>query len=270
MGGSETFTEFEHRRWQEAADTYERTFAELTAQTAPHLLAALGAGEGKRLLDIACGGGGFLACAARTGVKCTGVDFSDAMIEHARGRFPGLDFQQGDAEALAYGDGTFDCVSMNFGILHLENPERALREIHRVLVPGGVMAFTVWAQPEEARGFQIVREALERFGDPATSLPAGPPFFQFSDPGETRRALTECGFVEFQNLKLDMTWRLPDSKTFFEAFLYGTARTGGILAAQTPEKLARVRKEIEERVCEWRSGEEICLPMPAMLYSARK
>src|SRR6516162_6555136 len=101
-----------------------------------------------------------------------------------RRRNPSLTFEDGDAERLPFGDGTFDAVVMNFGMLHLARPERAIAEAHRVLVPGGRYAFTVWAGPDQAVGFGMVLRAIEGHGRTDIRLPEGPPFFQFSNPDE--------------------------------------------------------------------------------------
>jgi SAM-dependent methyltransferase len=80
-------------------------------------------------------------------------------------------------------------VVMNFGLLHLGRPERALAEACRVLHEGGRCAFTVWCPPEETAGFGIVLRAVGTHGALDVALPDAPPFFRFSDPAESVRAL---------------------------------------------------------------------------------
>src|SRR2546428_512500 len=83
-------------------------------------------------------------------------------IQEARGRYLGLDFQEGDAEQLSFSDSSFDAVVLNFGMLHLGRPEQALREAHRVLRQDGRIAFTVWDTPDKAIGFGIVIAAIQK------------------------------------------------------------------------------------------------------------
>ncbi len=136
--------EFEHAGWQAAASSYDG-FAAATILFVDPLLQAAGVKSGMRLLDVACGPGVASAQAAAMGARVTGVDFSPEMIAEARRRHPAIAFETGDAEALPFPDASFDAVIANFGIHHVERPERAIAEARRVLVPGGNFAFTIWA-----------------------------------------------------------------------------------------------------------------------------
>ncbi len=96
---------------------------------------------GKRILDAGCGSGfstALLARRLRPG-RLVGFDLMPEQIERARARCPGAELRVGDITAIAEPDGSFDAVFV-FGILH-HVPEwrEALREIHRVLAPGGVL-----------------------------------------------------------------------------------------------------------------------------------
>jgi SAM-dependent methyltransferase len=159
---------------------------------------------------------------------------------------------------------------MNFGMLHLGNPEKAISEAFRVLNQGGRFGFTVWAPPEEAVGFSVILKAVAEYGQHVT-IPHGPDFFYYSRPDECRIALTAAGFTEPNVMLLDLTWRLDSIDDLFPAFFQGTARTGGLLRAQDEP----ARKKIEERVRE--TGQQfqdesggIAIPMPAMLALGTK
>jgi SAM-dependent methyltransferase len=198
------------------------------------------------------------------------MDFAAAMVAEARRRYPGVEFQEGDAENLPFAAGSFDAVAMNFGLLHLGKPERALSEAHRVLRPGGRAGFTVWAKPEESRGFGIVLEAIRRHGSMNVPLPPGPPFFRFSEETECRRALLEAGFVTAEVMKVAQVWRLRSPEELFEVMLGSTVRTGGLLRAQSSKALAAIRGEIVQMAGKHRIGDAVELPMPAVLASAGK
>jgi ubiquinone/menaquinone biosynthesis C-methylase UbiE len=154
------FHDFEQQGWERAADYYGDAFGSLTSQTIPSLLGAVGAGAGMRLLDVASGPGYVAAAAAELGVSAVGVDFSSEMVALSGLRYPSITFVEGDAEALAFPDRSFDAVAINFGVLHLARPDAALSEARRVLVPGGRCAFTVWATPDISVGFGIVLKAI--------------------------------------------------------------------------------------------------------------
>lgn len=264
------FRAFEHAGWQSVVTEYDRAFARLTAQSIEPLLDAVGVVKGMRLLDVATGPGYVAAAAAQRGASVVGVDFSAAMVAEARRRQPAVDFREGDAEALPFPEGSFEAVVMNFGLLHLENPERAIGEAHRVLHPRARFGFTVWAPPETAVGFAIVLRAIRTHGDPNVPLPAGPPFFRFSDPGECRRALGAAGFAAPTILEVPQVWRFDAPDELFEVFYGGTVRTAGLLRGQTPAAQAAIRDAVSDAANTYRRGSGLELPMPAILVSATK
>ena len=223
------FRAFEHAGWEQVAQQYHDAFATLTSQSVDPLLDAAGVRSGARVLDVATGPGYVAAAAARRGAAVVGVDFSLVMIRQAQHLHPGIDFREGDAEALPFPEAGFDAVVMSFGLLHLGRPEQALAEARRVLTSGGRLAFTVWAQPEEAVAFGIVLRAITDHGNPNVPLPAGPPFFRFSDPEECRRVLLAVGFAAPRVTPVPQVWRLPAPAALFDAMAHGTVRTAALL-----------------------------------------
>jgi ubiquinone/menaquinone biosynthesis C-methylase UbiE len=270
-----SFREFEHSGWQQSVSAYDKFFGPLTASTTNALLA--GVSSGTRLLDVATGPGYVAAEAWRRDATAIGVDFSDEMVARAKALFldheqeeTGLSYEVGDAENLCFGPSEFDAVVMNFGVLHLSNPEKAFEEAFRVLRPGGRYAFTVWAPPEEAQGFALMLKCIQTHGDPNVTLPAGPPFFRFSDPAESERCLSAVGFTNISSQKLPLKWSLGSAEELFEAFYAGTARTGGLLRAQAPKALAKVREAVSEASRQYEREGKLEIPMPALLVTAHK
>ena len=265
----EAFDAFEHAGWERAALPYATYWDSLTRQAVEPLLDAVGAAPGTRLLDVACGPGALAAAAARRGAVAVGVDFSAAMVATARKRFPSVAFRQGNAEALPFPDERFDAVAMNFGLLHLAQPEQALREARRVLRPGGRVGFTVWCRPEEAVGLALVLDAVKAHGNPEARLPPGPPFFRFSDPSESRRVLLGAGFTRPDVTRVPQVWRLPSPDALFEAMYHGSVRMAGLLRAQTPEALHAIRAALRGAAEAYVRDGAVELPMPAVLACAR-
>ena len=267
-GASGGFREFEHAGWEGAAAAYAAHWGALTRQAVEPLLDAVGAGPGVRLLDVASGPGYVAAAAAARGGEATGVDFSAVMVADARRQYPNVAFREGDAEALPFPAASFDAVTIAFGVLHFERPERALAEAHRVLRPGGRLAFTVWATPEQAVGFEIVLRAVQAHGNPHVPLPPASPFFRFSDADECCRTLTELGFRDPCVIEVPQLWRLASPAQFFEAMQHGTVRTQGLLRAQTPAALAAIGAAVCEAATAYQRGATLELPMPAVLARA--
>ena len=266
----EAFRAFEHEGWQKVPQQYHNAFADLTRQAITPLLDAVEVTAGIRVLDVATGPGYVAGAVAQRGAAVTGSDFSSAMVAEARQHYPKLDFREGDAEELAFAEDSFDAVVMNFGLLHLGRPERALTEAHRVLRPGGKLGFTVWAQPEEAIGFGIVLDAIQKHGKVDVGLPQGPNFFRFSDSDECHRTLLGTGFISPAVRMIPQTWRLTTPELLFENMLEATVRTAGLLRAQSAEAIDGIRTAISQSVVQFKKGDTIELPMPAVLAIARK
>jgi demethylmenaquinone methyltransferase / 2-methoxy-6-polyprenyl-1,4-benzoquinol methylase len=93
--------------------------------------------SGDRVLDVCCGTGDLAIAAKRAGGRVTGVDFSERMLERARAKSGEIEWVQGDALALPFADDSFDSVTVGFGVRNLEDLERGLRELRRVLRAGG-------------------------------------------------------------------------------------------------------------------------------------
>ena len=264
------FHNFELAGWEANVSEYDAAFARVTSQAIAPLLDAVALHKGMRLLDVASGPGYVAAAAAAQGARVTGLDFSAPMVARARSANPAVDFQEGDAEALAFPDGSFDAVVMNFGMLHLARPERAMTEAARVLKPSGRYAFTVWAKPDEAVGFGIILNAIQSHGKLGVQLPEGPPFFRFSDPAECDRALRSAGFSGVRITRHPQIWRFQAAEDLFEAIYNGGVRIRAILRAQSDEALQAIRAAARDAAQQYMHNGVIELSMPAILASASK
>jgi len=267
---NDTFHDFEHAGWERASEHYGDAFGALTTQTAGALLNAAGTSSGTRLLDVATGPGFIAAAAAARGAHAVGLDFSAAMIAEARRRHPAIAFREGDAEALPFDGASFDAVVMNFGLLHLARPDAAIAEAHRALRPEGLYALTVWAEPEQAAGFGMVLNAIQKHGNPNVPLPEGPPFFRFSAPEEITRTLEHAGFSDVEVRTLPLTWYLTSPDGVFDALSRGGVRTAAVLRAQTAAALAAIRAAVRGSVEAYAEDGRFAVPMTAVLASGKK
>src|SRR5439155_12299213 len=119
------FTRFEYEGWQRVAEKYDTVWSSLTRQFIPYLVDAGHISTGVSVLDVACGPGYVSAAVKKVGANPTGIDFSRKMVGIARSMFPEITFREGDAQQLPFTDASFDRVLMNFGLLHLSQPEKA-------------------------------------------------------------------------------------------------------------------------------------------------
>ena len=179
-------------------------------------LAALGVKAGVRFLDAGCGGGGACVLAAALGSEVTGFDASHALLAIARERLPQSEFIHGDLEHLPFPSEYFDAALAANSVIFAEDIRRAVRELRRVLRPGGRLAITSWGKPEQVEMrvvFAAVASALPQ------RAPGGGPFAWSAD-GALADLLSEAGFkviaegasqCDFQYPNFDVFWRAQSS-----------------------------------------------------------
>ena len=224
------------------------------------------------LLDVACGPGYVSAAAKQSGAVPTGIDFSEKMVAIAKRMFPEIRFMQGDAHGLPFKDGSFDRVLMNFGLLHVSQPEIVCAEACRVLKLGGKFAFTVWAGPEQNPGAKIVNDAIEAYANLNVGLPEGPPKYLYGEREECRQVLKRAGF-DGTSMSYEMhtvEWQLPHAGYYFEAERNAGVRTAGLLLRQSPETLEAIRIALENGIKQYARGKEFVLPMAAHIVVVAK
>jgi len=267
-----SFSLFEKQGWQLSANPYHKHFGPLTSKMAEVLLGVLAVDpRGKALLDIATGPGYLAKQAAKLGyTRVKGIDFSAVMIQLAKLEGGPAEFVEDDAESLSDPDGSYDVVTMNFGLLHLSQPAKAISEAYRVLKPGGKFAFTVWAEPERSIGFAIILAAIEAFADATIHIPQGPPFFYFSKAENCIAEMQSAGFRNIDVREIDLVWELESAEALFDAFLTGTARTGGLLRAQPREALNSIRDTATKDVARYEDNGRFKIPMCAIVAAGTK
>ena len=178
-------------------------------------------------------------------------------------------FEQGDAQALPFPEASFDAVLCGYGLMHLPEPAAALREMLRVLRPGGRAALSVW--DAAGFGFGLVYEAVRARGSMDVTLPHGPDFFQFGSPERMLAALAEAGFADAAAYSFHQEWRVANADRYIESILTGTVRARAVLAAQSGAAAAGVRSYIADYLTRFRSPTgELVVPMPAIIGSGAR
>jgi SAM-dependent methyltransferase len=265
----EAIRAFEHARWERAAPVFAAAFATATSQFVEQLLDAGAVRAGTHVLDVACGSGIAGARAAARGAIATGVDFSPAMLAVAGAANPAITFLQGDAEALPCADATFDAVVANFGMHHVPRPPLALAEAFRVLVPGGRIAVSFWADPAQNIAWKLLFDAVRRHGD-AAACDAPPPGGGFGSVQQILDALRDAGFASLQAQIERRVWCHRDAASLVAALRAGTARMGALIDAQSPAALRNVVADIDANAVAWQAADGLALPIAAVIASGTK
>ena len=167
-------------------------------------LAAAGAVRpGDRVLDAACGTGDLALADRKAGGEVTGLDFSEQMLERARRKSSQIEWIQGDVLALPFGDAAFDAATIGFGIRNVDDLDAGLRELARVLRPGGRLAVL-----EITRPTGVIRPFFRLWFDvliplAGKALPGGAAYTylpasvrRFPGPDDLADALRRAGFAD--------------------------------------------------------------------------
>jgi SAM-dependent methyltransferase len=178
------------------ADVYDTRFVPaLFAQWGPVVAAEAGVREGDRVLDVACGTGALaLAAAGIAGPSgsVVGLDANPDMLAVARRKPVDIEWLEGKAEDLPLPDNSFDAVVSQFGLMFFDDKPRALREMMRVLRPGGRLAVAVCDAVEASPGYGAFALLLDRlFGTKVGEAFRAP--FSLGDAGRLQDICREAG-----------------------------------------------------------------------------
>jgi demethylmenaquinone methyltransferase/2-methoxy-6-polyprenyl-1,4-benzoquinol methylase len=163
------------------------------------------AAPGARVLDACCGTGDLAIACAREGAVVTGLDFSERMLERARRKAPDLEWVGGDALDLPFPDASFDGATVGFGIRNVEDLDRSLSELCRVLRPGGRVGILEITRPRGVLApfyrlwFDGIVPLLGKLlpgGSAYTYLPAS--VRRFPGPEELAGLLRGVGFTDVE------------------------------------------------------------------------
>ena len=137
--------------------------------------------------------------------RVIGIDFSPAMLDLARRREPGIEFRLGDVTHLGEPDAGVDAVTIGFGLRNLVDRQTALREMHRVLRPGGRLVVLEFAPPPRGLLMRAYRFYLSRVmpalaglrnaGERSAYRYLAETVQAFPQPAELARELEDIGFA---------------------------------------------------------------------------
>jgi ubiquinone/menaquinone biosynthesis C-methylase UbiE len=248
--------------WDKAAAEYEQSWQRQLEPAQRTLLALARLAPGDRVVDVACGTG-LVSFAAAEAVGPTGsvlgVDLSDGMVDLARRRaetstLQRVRFERMDAEALDFDAGAFDVALCALGLMYVPDPRAAVREMARVLVPGGRAVAAVWGRRNRcgwAEVFPIV--------DARVQSDVCPMFFALGTGDRLATIFADAGLTSVitERLETRLDWATADEAC-------GAAFVGGPVALAYSRFDDPTRAEVHQAYLKslepWRNGDGYAVP----------
>jgi ubiquinone/menaquinone biosynthesis C-methylase UbiE len=248
--------------WDKAAGYYERYWQAQLVPAHRRLLDLAGLRSGERVLDVACGTG-LVTFPAAEAVGASGAvlatDLSSAMVAHVqdeaqRRGFGHTSARRMDAESLHFADASFDVVLCALGLMYVPDPDASLREMARVLEPGGRLVAAVWGARARC-GWAEIFEIVDR----RVQSDVCPMFFQLGTGDNLRHAMERAGFTNLVVDRLSTALRYESSED-----ACGAAFAGGPVALAYAHFDAPTREEAHAEylasIAPWRRGDAYEIP----------
>jgi ubiquinone/menaquinone biosynthesis C-methylase UbiE len=256
--------------WDLAAAEYEPLWQSQLAPAHAKVLACAALNAGERVLDVACGTG-LVTFAAASAVgssgQVLGIDLSDQMVEAASRRaherkVSNATFARMDAEKLELPDAGFDVVLCALGLMFMPHPELAVREMRRVLRPGGRLVIAVWGE-RAACGWSTLFSIV----DAEVTTEVCPLFFDMGKPDVLARVCRDEKFEDVEQFRFAAPLNYADDDA-----ACGAAFMGGPVALawsrfDAPVR-ARVRARYVESIAAWREKQGYRVPGEFVVVAA--
>jgi SAM-dependent methyltransferase len=267
-------------RWTGAAPSWEKhreTIRQMFAPVTQALVEEIGSRHS--VLDVATGPGEpALSIAALLGPErsVVGIDPVKEMVAAARRGADRLglrnaQFEVAFADHLPFPDDTFDAVVSRFGAMFFPSPVDAIREMLRVLKPGGKLALTVWWTAESNPFFSALSRVIESHTGPPPPEPDAADAFRFATPGKLRDLMGEAGAIAPSERLLQFKIQAPISiEEFWTLRCEMSEKLREKVAMLSAEQLTEVRRQSIEALRAYSSDSGISFPAEVLIVGGTK
>ena len=253
----------------DAAVVYEQDFVPaLFGQWAPRLADAAEVRPGDRFLDVGCGTGVVAREAALrigSGGRVVGFDLNESMLAVAKRMRPEIEWHQGDAIQLPFEDESFDALVSQFMLMFIADRVGVIKEMWRVLAPGGRLAAAVWMAFERSVGDVALAEITRRLiGDEAAESFKAP--YVLGDEDELLELFHSAGIMDARVETREGSFFFSSIDEFVRVWVKGWVLAD--MDDDTYEALLMEARKDLKRYCN--DDGEVSLPMDALIVTARK
>jgi SAM-dependent methyltransferase len=266
--------------WEASASGWARSHDTMVAMGEPvsrWLVDHVDPRPGQTVLELAAGLGdtGLMAAErVRPGGRVIITDGAEAMVEAARAHAAeagaeGVEVRVMEAEWIDLETAGVDGVLCRFGLMLFVDPETALREMRRVLRPGGRAAVAIWDREEVNPWMSVIRDALRERGLSPMPTPGQPGPFALAIPGAVEELLATAGFAEIEAEPLDVSFTAPSLDAWWEQTLAVSATTAKAVAGLAPADVYRLRDDVDARYAPYvREDGSVVLPGRTLVAAA--
>ena len=230
-----------------AGELYEPYIGRWSRLVAAGFVSWLGLGAGQRCVDVGCGTGALsYELAARVGASCvTGVDQSEGFVAYARRLLPGAAFRVGDATDLTFDDETFDAAVSGLVLNFVPDHAAMVREMCRVVKPGGTVAVYVWDYAGEMQLIRRFWEAAAALNPIAVELDEGRRF-PVCEPGALEALFGSCGLASVRSRAIDVPTPFADFDDYWTPFLGAQGPAPAYVMSLDAADRERLRERLRE------------------------